>query len=137
MPGVIPSPSTESTASDSLFINGQDDNNNGFFMDGANNDDDVIGARAGAQARTPMEAIQVSTLESARLLKMDDRIGSIEEGKLADLVVVDGDPLQDIGLLRDKARIAWVIQDGDVIMRRAGNAILRPRESAILAGAAA
>lgn len=58
MPGVIPSPSTESTASDSLFINGQDDNNNGFFMDGANNDDDVIGARAGAQARTPMEAIQ-------------------------------------------------------------------------------
>ncbi|MEE8523421.1 MAG: carboxypeptidase regulatory-like domain-containing protein, partial [Thermoanaerobaculia bacterium] len=58
MPGVIPSPSTESTASDALFINGQDDNNNGFFIDGANNDDDVIGARAGAQARTPMEAIQ-------------------------------------------------------------------------------
>lgn len=58
MPGVTPSPSTESTASDALFINGQDDNNNGFFMDGANNDDDVIGARAGAQARTPMEAIQ-------------------------------------------------------------------------------
>ena len=58
MPGVIPSPSTDSTASDALFINGQDDNNNGFFMDGANNDDDVIGARAGAQTRTPMEAIQ-------------------------------------------------------------------------------
>ena len=58
MPGIIPGPSTESTASDALFINGQDDNNNGFFMDGANNDDDVIGARAGAQARTPMEAIQ-------------------------------------------------------------------------------
>ncbi len=58
MPGVIPSPSTDSTAGDALFVNGQDDNNNGFFMDGANNDDDVIGARAGAQARTPMEAIQ-------------------------------------------------------------------------------
>ena len=58
MPGVIPSPSTDSTASDALFVNGQDDNNNGFFMDGANNDDDVIGARAGAQTRTPMEAIQ-------------------------------------------------------------------------------
>lgn len=57
-PGVIPFPSTESTASDSLFINGQDDNNNSFFQDGANNDDDVIGARAGGQARTPMEAIQ-------------------------------------------------------------------------------
>ncbi len=58
MPGVIPSPSTESTAADAIFVNGQDDNNNGFFMDGANNDDDVIGARAGAQTRTPMEAIQ-------------------------------------------------------------------------------
>jgi len=57
-PGVIPSPSTESTASDALFVNGQDDNNNTFNIDGANNDDDVIGARAGAQARTPMEAIQ-------------------------------------------------------------------------------
>ncbi len=58
MPGVIPVPDTESTSSDSLFINGQDDNNNSFNFDGANNDDDVIGARAGAQARTPMEAIQ-------------------------------------------------------------------------------
>jgi len=58
MPGVIPSPSTESTASDAVFVNGQDDNSNGFYVDGANNDDDVIGARAGAQARTPMEAIQ-------------------------------------------------------------------------------
>jgi hypothetical protein len=57
-PGVVPAPSTESTASDALFVNGQDDNNNSFNFDGANNDDDVIGARAGAQARVPMEAIQ-------------------------------------------------------------------------------
>ncbi len=58
MPGVIGNPSSESTASDSLFINGQDDNNNSFNIDGANNDDDVIGARAGAQTRTAIEAIQ-------------------------------------------------------------------------------
>jgi outer membrane receptor protein involved in Fe transport len=57
-PGVVPSPDTQSTASDSLFINGQDDNNNSFNVDGANNDDDVIGARAGAQTRTAIEAIQ-------------------------------------------------------------------------------
>ncbi|MGH7341453.1 MAG: TonB-dependent receptor plug domain-containing protein, partial [Candidatus Rokuibacteriota bacterium] len=44
--------------SDALFVNGQDDNNNSFNVDGVNNDDDVIGARAGAQARTPIEAIQ-------------------------------------------------------------------------------
>jgi len=58
MPGVIGNPSSESTASDSLFINGQDDNNNSFNVDGADNSDDVIGARAGAQTRTAIEAIQ-------------------------------------------------------------------------------
>ena len=58
MPGVVPAPDTQSTASDSLFINGQDDNNNGFYVDGADNSDDVIGARAGAQTRTAIEAIQ-------------------------------------------------------------------------------
>lgn len=58
LPGVIPFPSTESTAGDSLFVNGQDDNANAFAFDGADNADDVIGARAGAQTRVPMQAIQ-------------------------------------------------------------------------------
>lgn len=58
LPGVTPVPSTEATSGDVLFANGQDDNNNSFNVDGANNDDDVIGSRAGAQARTPIEAIQ-------------------------------------------------------------------------------
>jgi outer membrane receptor protein involved in Fe transport len=58
LPGVTPVPSTESTSADAIFANGQDDNNNSFNIDGANNDDDVIGARAGAQTRTPIEAIQ-------------------------------------------------------------------------------
>jgi outer membrane receptor protein involved in Fe transport len=58
LPGVTPVPSTEPTSGDVLFANGQDDNNNSFNVDGANNDDDVIGSRAGAQARTPIEAIQ-------------------------------------------------------------------------------
>jgi outer membrane receptor protein involved in Fe transport len=58
LPGVIPSPDQESTSSDSLFINGQSDQNNNFNVDGANNDDDVIGAIAGAQTRTSIEAIQ-------------------------------------------------------------------------------
>ncbi len=68
----------------------------------------------------PMEAIQVSTLGSARLLRLDDRLGSIEEGKLADLVVCDGDPLRDIAVLQDKDRIEWVVKDGEVVIRRGG-----------------
>jgi imidazolonepropionase-like amidohydrolase len=66
---------------------------------------------------TPMEAIQTATLNSARLLKMDHLIGSIEEGKLADLVIVDGNPLENIKVLQDKGRLRWVIQDGDAIVR--------------------
>jgi imidazolonepropionase-like amidohydrolase len=67
-----------------------------------------------------MEAIQVSTFNSARLLKMDDRIGSIEEGKLADLVVFEGNPLEDIRLLLDKSRMKLVIQGGRAVVRRNG-----------------
>ncbi len=67
---------------------------------------------------SPMEAIEVSTLGSARLLRLDDRLGSIEEGKLADLVVCDGDPLADISVLQDASRIEWVIKDGEIVVRR-------------------
>ena len=67
---------------------------------------------------SPMEAIQVATLSSARLLQMEHMIGSIEEGKHADLVVVDGDPLEDISILGDRDRISWVILDGEAVVRR-------------------
>lgn len=67
---------------------------------------------------SPMEAIQVATLDSARLLQLDHIIGSIETGKHADLVIVDGDPLEDISILRDRDRIKWVILDGEAVVRR-------------------
>ena len=58
LPGVIPTISTESFGSDSITVNGQDPRNNNYMLDGANNNDDVIGQRAGTQARTPIEAVQ-------------------------------------------------------------------------------
>ncbi len=58
LPGIIPSVSTESFGSDSVSVNGQDPRNNNYMLDGGNNNDDVIGQRAGTQARTPIEAIQ-------------------------------------------------------------------------------
>jgi outer membrane receptor protein involved in Fe transport len=58
LPGVVPSISTESFGSDSVSVNGQDARNNNYMVDGGNNNDDVIGQRAGTQARTPIEAIQ-------------------------------------------------------------------------------
>ena len=58
LPGIIPSISTESFGSDSVTVNGQDPRNNNYMLDGANNNDDVIGQRAGTQARTAIESVQ-------------------------------------------------------------------------------
>jgi hypothetical protein len=57
LPGVISNVSTESFGSDAVSANGLDSRNNNFMLDGANNNDDVIGQRAGSQARTPLEAV--------------------------------------------------------------------------------
>jgi len=58
VPGVVPNISTESFGSDSVSVNGQDPRFNNYMLDGSNNNDDVIGQRAGAQARTALEAVQ-------------------------------------------------------------------------------
>jgi imidazolonepropionase-like amidohydrolase len=49
---------------------------------------------------TPLQAIQTATVNAADLLGWSDRIGSIEPGKFADLVAVDGDPTKDVTLLQ-------------------------------------
>jgi imidazolonepropionase-like amidohydrolase len=59
-----------------------------------------------------MEAIQSATLEGARLLGMDKQIGSIEVGKLADIVAVQGDPLAEVSRLED---VMFVMKDGQPI----------------------
>ena len=58
-----------------------------------------------------MEAIQSATMETAKLLKIDDVLGSIEAGKIADIIAVNGDPLEDISLLQS---ISFVMKDGKV-----------------------
>jgi imidazolonepropionase-like amidohydrolase len=53
----------------------------------------------------PIEAIVAATMENARFFRIDDRLGSVEAGKLADLVLVEGDPTQEIGALRRVKRV--------------------------------
>lgn len=61
---------------------------------------------------TPMDAIMTSTSTAARLLRLSAEIGTIEAGKQADLLVVEGNPLRNIGLLLKRERIAGVMQGG-------------------------
>jgi imidazolonepropionase-like amidohydrolase len=60
---------------------------------------------------TPLEAIRTTTVNAADLLGWSDRVGSLEPGKYADLVAVEGDPLQDITTLQ---RVKFVMKGGTV-----------------------
>ncbi|MER5434140.1 amidohydrolase family protein [Streptomyces sp. NPDC002588] len=62
----------------------------------------------------PMAAIVAGTRTSAELLGVADRLGTLVPGRTADLVICDGDPLADIGVLGDPANIVCVVQDGVV-----------------------
>ncbi len=64
---------------------------------------------------TSHQALVAATGTGARALAIDDVVGTLEQGKLADVVVVDGDPLADIGVLTDPARIHLVFQLGQPV----------------------
>jgi imidazolonepropionase-like amidohydrolase len=66
---------------------------------------------------TPAQALLSATVGGADLLGLSDQIGTIEKGKLADLVAVPGDPLQDI---RQTEKVNFVMQSGRVIKNQVG-----------------
>jgi imidazolonepropionase-like amidohydrolase len=64
---------------------------------------------------SPLQAIQAATSSASSLLGLEREIGSIATGKLADLILVDGNPLEDIALLEDPNRVVTVIQGGKIV----------------------
>ncbi|HKN78587.1 MAG TPA: amidohydrolase family protein [Lysobacter sp.] len=66
----------------------------------------------GAAGLTNAEVLRAATLSNATLMGMDDRIGSIEAGKLADLVAVRGNPLDDLHALQ---QVVFVMKDGAIV----------------------
>ena len=64
---------------------------------------------------SPMQAILASTSAAARLIGIQGQVGTIEKGKLADLLLFEGNPLSRIDLLRDRNRIIGVMQNGQFV----------------------
>ena len=63
---------------------------------------------------SPMEAIRTATMNGAELLGWEEDLGSIENGKLADIIAVEGDPLADIRRLEE---VAFVMKGGEIVKR--------------------
>jgi imidazolonepropionase-like amidohydrolase len=64
---------------------------------------------------TPMEAIVASTKNTAFAIGLEDDLGTLEPGKLADLIILKRDPLADIRVLQGGQHLATVIKDGRVV----------------------
>jgi imidazolonepropionase-like amidohydrolase len=70
----------------------------------------------------PMDALVASALAAARSLGREAEIGSVEEGKLADLLIMDADPLEDLTRLADTKKVRAVFMDGRLVARQATDA---------------
>ena len=63
---------------------------------------------------SPMQAIVAATQVAAEVCRIDDKVGTLQAGKAADLLVVDGDPLDDIRILEDPSRLLMIMKEGKV-----------------------
>jgi imidazolonepropionase-like amidohydrolase len=64
---------------------------------------------------TPAEAIRCATLYGGQIMKRGHELGQVKEGYLADLLLVDGDPLANLAILRDPKRLLAVMKDGEFV----------------------
>jgi imidazolonepropionase-like amidohydrolase len=64
---------------------------------------------------SPMESLISATKTNAELFGMEDEIGTVEVGKLADLLVVDGDPLENMAVLQKRDHFRLIMKGGRAI----------------------
>jgi imidazolonepropionase-like amidohydrolase len=75
---------------------------------------------------TPLAALQAATIEPARFLGMTDSLGTVAAGKVADLVLLEANPLEDI---RNTARIAAVVLRGQIFDRNRLDQVLQEKRA--------
>jgi imidazolonepropionase-like amidohydrolase len=68
-----------------------------------------------ALGMTPTDALRAATVNAAELIGWSDRVGTLEPGKLADVIAVDGDPLRDVKVLE---HVRFVMKGGQVVKGR-------------------
>ncbi|MBV8366078.1 MAG: amidohydrolase family protein [Candidatus Eremiobacteraeota bacterium] len=73
-----------------------------------------------AAVLSPMEAIVCATLSNARIMHQEQDLGSVAEGKLADLIAINGDPLDNPALFDDPSSVVLVIKGGKVVKNAIG-----------------
>jgi len=66
----------------------------------------------------PMHALETATINAAKALKINKDLGTLEAGKLADIVAINGDPIADITVLQEKKNIQMVMKEGQVYADR-------------------
>jgi imidazolonepropionase-like amidohydrolase len=84
----------------------------GGVMQGKNGEELVWKAQMGL---SPMAAVVSATKVNAEILGLADKLGTIAEGKWADLIVVDGNPLEDVQLFAQPDKVAMVMKEGKVL----------------------
>ena len=62
-----------------------------------------------------MEALEAGTRKAAEAIGIEQEVGSLEEGKLGDPLILNGDPIVDINLLQDKSNLWLIVKGGQPI----------------------
>jgi imidazolonepropionase-like amidohydrolase len=80
--------------------------------------DHVLRGKPDGKQLSGAEAVKIATINSARSLGLEEEFGTIESGKTADLVILDGDPLEDFRLIG--SRVAALFMDGELVINNCG-----------------
>ena len=80
--------------------------------------DHVLKAKPYGKQLSGAEAARIATINGARSLGLEEDFGSIQTGKTADLVILDGDPLEDFRVIG--SRVAALFMDGKLVINNCG-----------------